>query len=692
MSSMALPELGPTVDEALRCILKDRPKTLHISGSETSGKTTLLHRLEKSLSHTDRVAIRVAAPVRSADSGPTALAQIVDGLRKSGRANGDLSQGLETHRSWHQQLELIKGCLQDVGEDLLLLLDEPLLWPLEGSSDPYFRECTLDVLRLVDQAPGAKVVAGDLPSHERASKTLDLPLRSDPGEWLRDDQSWGTLAAAAARLAKEGAGRIEDFSPLEIRLLVAHFRLNELLLEKWALPSQGRTRRWLSLDLGRRLQNSHAVCSPVRSAWAFLARVRRPFSEELLPLALPKEAPEEAADILRHGLLFQEEGQWVLHERLREDALSRTSWLSEDQRHHVHRRLGKYYLGSLDSNQDDLLSRTVEAFHHACESADPDLASQCRAVFVPQLNAAGRTMSLSGQYRAAAALFAQALEWDAENDYAHHYLGFNLDCLAQEPERVARHYQKALDLRPDHPWWHSRWISFMIARGQTMKARQAWDDALDQLYPVMSSAGASSAVYQHLHRWVAALLMQRGELDFAEEVLEGVPDQVIAQDPSFQSLTRHLQALKDVARRGAFVPADRLLQAEPWWEAGPFLLPERLKDGFQLTHWLPGRVESLSLEAGEIEFRVARIPCAERQVKDILRITADDALLSTWNWEGIGEPLEIGAFVEIGTYRNPKGNVHNRLYVHRRVQWQDLNLPTLHPDPDRYLRAGSHAG
>lgn len=689
MSSLALPRLGPAVDE-VRQHLEGRPELLQIAGPETSGKSTLLHRLEKSVEGTDWVAIRISAPVRSPDSGPTALAQIVDGLRRSGRANGELSQGLEAHRSWRQQLDLVRGFLYDVGGNLLLLLDEPLLWPVEGSTDPYFRDCTLDVLRLVERAPGSKVVAGDLPSHQRPDKTLDLPLRSDPREWLCHEESWGTLAGAAARLAEEGSGRIEEFSPLEIRLLVAHFRLNELLSDKWALPARERSRRSLSMDLAGRLQNSGPVCASVRRAWAFLARARRPFCDDLLKLALPEEATEESADILKHGLLFQEEGQWVLHEMLREDALSRVSWLSEEQRRRVHRSLGEYYLGTLQAESDQLLSRTVEAFHHAAESADPEFAGRCRAIFVPQLNAAGRTLSLSGQFGAAAALFTQAIEWDGKDDYAHHYMAFNLDSLAEEPERVARHYQEAIDLRPDHPWWHSRWISFLIARGQSVEARLAWDDALDQLYPVMSSSGATSSVYLHLHRWVAALLLHRGELEFAHEVLDGVPARVLTQEPSFQSLRRYLAALSEVAQRGAFVPADRLLQKEPWWEAGPFLLPERLKENFQLTHWLPGRVEAV--EDGEIQFRVARIPCAEPQVTDILRITADEDLLSAWKWEGVGARLEIGAFVEIGTYRNTKGQVQNRLYVHRRVPWQDLNLPTLHPDPDRYLLAENHAG
>ena len=49
---------------------------------------------------------------------------------------------------------------------------------------------------------------------------------------------------------------------------------------------------------------------------------------------------------------------------------------------------------------------------------------------------------------------------------AHHYRAFNLDWIAEDQPTIEGEYQRAIDLNPRHPWWHSRWINYLITVGK----------------------------------------------------------------------------------------------------------------------------------------------------------------------------------------------------------------------------------
>ena len=76
-------------------------------------------------------------------------------------------------------------------------------------------------------------------------------------------------------------------------------------------------------------------------------------------------------------------------------------------------------------------------------------------------------------------MFRLAVQLEPEHAYAHHYLAYNLDWLAEETEDLEFHYREAIRLQPTHPWYWSRWISYLATRGRYREAKITWHEALD---------------------------------------------------------------------------------------------------------------------------------------------------------------------------------------------------------------------
>jgi tetratricopeptide (TPR) repeat protein len=172
--------------------------------------------------------------------------------------------------------------------------------------------------------------------------------------------------------------------------------------------------------------------------------------------------------------------------------------LSAENRIRVHQNLFEL------SNQTETSYRAdLDAFHHGILSQrlQPSGAER-RLHFVEQLQEIGRSLSyVFRQHRQAADVFRLALGLDDQNAYSHHYLAFNLDWDAESEEEVEFHYQEAIRLQPEHPWWWSRWISYLATRGRFKAAGAQWREALDALSVAEDST--PQWIYLSLHRWVA---------------------------------------------------------------------------------------------------------------------------------------------------------------------------------------------
>ncbi len=410
-----------------------------------------------------------------------------------------------------------------------------------------------------------------------------------------------------------------------------------------------------------------------------MSLVRRPSADDLLKRIAGSPPDTMAEALLRNCLLYPDSDGHVLHWSLRLDAREH-AWLTEDHERAVHQTLAGYYAERFrrrsGAGDPGALLDELEAYHHATHSGDAALLVDLKSYFADQLDALGRTLSREfKRYGDAARVFERACAWEPGDDYAHHYLAFNLDILAERPDDVEEHYQQAIEIAPGHAWWHSRWITYLVTRGRMDAARRAWNEALDALGP--PDPDADSWIYENLHLWVARLLVHRGRLDFAENVLRGIPPLVRQWQPGIAAIARRLEALIEARRAGAVFPLS--IPPGHWW-SGPHLCPQRRGSGAELTRWMPGRVDTIEEE--KVHLHVARPPEAgEKPTYGFLSISVAD--FDRWTHDQRAAELSAGQFVELAWYGD---DPFPMIRVHRMLDWEDPDLPPLFPDPTRYLR------
>ena len=676
-----LPEVERLVDEWTDLIVSGFPEDGAIcqaTGPATAGKSSLLGELEQRLLREGRHAVRVAPPAAALDAGPAALLEIGGALKDQNVLNGEVEKLVDPERPWQDKIQLVRSWFDELGPDAVLLCDEPLDWG-RREVDDRFAAHGRDVSDLVFDLNCVRVIGGRLPDAHRASVSARLQRESDPMAWLQDREEWGELADVAEALA-EGAAYLVDYSPLEIRLFVAHAVVTTPA-DVLAWVSDMQSRRAISRRLLDRL-NGRSAFRPLAQVWERLAVVRRSIPDELLTTLGENQLGDLMKSVLRHCILYPSGGEYVLHETLRADAEGR---LSEPTRKGTHRTLVEHYravFGGLDGVEHRrALVAELEAFHHATATGDVELVDDCRVFFVDQLDALGRWLSYEEhKYSAAVDVFRRSLAWDGDDDYAHHYLAYNLDIQGIEPGKVEEHYQEALNRNDEHSWWWARYINFLIVRGRTDDARREWDNALDALLP----AEGDEYLYNHLHMWILPTLLHRGQVDFANAVLADIPHSVREGDIALGATARRLRALIDARDNGALVPIDRL--GHKWWLGKPELLPEVLEPGTQRQKWLAGRIDAIQddvlyLWVGEVSPGQSSRPRGART-----KMSFDEFNQMSPNREA--SELSPGMFVEIGLYTKPgrrKPKTTTLARVHEKELWEDDGLPRTTPDPKRYL-------
>ena len=196
------------------------------------------------------------------------------------------------------------------------------------------------------------------------------------------------------------------------------------------------------------------------------------------------------------------------------------------------------------------------------------------------------------EHRQAASIFRLAVRLDPNHAYGHHYLAFNLDWLAEATHEVEAHYKKAIELQPTHPWWWSRWISYLATRGRFQEAKSTWHSQLDTLSP--DEDGSPEWIFLSLHRWVARWLLHWAELDFAEDVLRAIPRHFAQNDASIQTLWDLLKALRQAQHGTCVFPLS--IPAKDWWSPSPHTDLPPSWVGQPLRFWVPARIEGVDHE------------------------------------------------------------------------------------------------
>lgn len=401
-----------------------------------------------------------------------------------------------------------------------------------------------------------------------------------------------------------------------------------------------------------------------------LSVLRLPFgAAELEAFGAGTLEPRSAA-ILERALLFGEANGLSLHEVIAREAnrwleLSRRVRSTHEQAADLHR--ARFAQASGARNVASSIREELEVVHHRTSAGDAKLLLEDSIWFADQFVDLGRTLSRQERHREAVQAYERAVEHDPDDAYAHHYLAWNLDVDAREPARVERHYRKAVERASEHPWYQGRLVSFLITRGRAREARLGWDAALAEV--LRAHGSEDERVYEELHGQVARLLLHRGELEFARDVLEDIPEHIAGDAAWARALRRLLEGLFE-ARDQRLVFPPSLPAAERW--------RPRLFDSSELAGatWMPGRIDNHDTD--QVHIRVAR-----RAADTVEYAWLDLSHPAFHTAVGAVRPLPpAGTFVEL--VERPE-----RLVLRRQAAelYSDDALPRLFPRPDRYVGA-----
>ena len=683
--SLPLPDLREKLDEVTHDVVGAATGLWHVHGPSSAGKSTLLRELAPRLSGRGVVPVLVTPPPGQLDTGGVALVEFGAALRRAGLIDTAFEAAITAQKGWTEKVEHVRGWLEDanVRERVVLLCDEPNSWPAARGDEIPLGEHARELAGLLVDARCRRVVAGRL-EHSRATR-IRLTLRSDAG-WLADEDLWGVELAPAAERARKTLGTsLEERSPLDVRLLVALAARGDVsgYADMW--------RRGLATDLWAKLGHNE-MGRKTQRVWARLALLRMPFHERLLTLAKVGELDALHRAIVERCLLFRQGEQLVMHEMLRVDARQGNA-LDPNAARTAHEAFAGAYTerftdAAATTDVGASLREEMEAYHHATCAGD---VGTRRAFFSDQLDALGRALSRKAvgwprnprppqaSVTPAITVFTEALRWDDDDDYAHHYLAYNRDLVAEPPQETEVHFRRAIELAPGRVWWRARFITFLITLARYGAARQEWDAARDALG--LPDAGAPS-LYEDLHVWVARLLIHRGQTEFAQTVLSDVPPEVLEEHAGIRAMHARLRALVEARERGAFAPG-RYLDGPDWWHKGPFLIPPRLLDGRARQAWMAGRVDEVHDKV--LELRVARITRGAT-APEIGALSLEFSRFDRMCLDGEAADLAAGRFVELGKYAKAGKKAELVARVHPAGAWDTRDLPPLFPDPTRYAR------
>ena len=654
-------------------------EVIHITGMIGVGKTTLLRGLHQRLLEKDFHPIHLSPPLGAEDTGPAVIVQIGDGLKAHGLANGECDPLRDLALDLDSKLAVLAKSLESAGNRVVLLCDEPREWLRSEAEDPddhYTQSRRIQVLEAVMNASCHRVFAGALPEHtvQRAIRQYQLPFDS-----VRfTEQDFGGLEDVAKALGDRLKERLSPATALERRLLAALAKASSVADAVSAYSE------WPDCwALAKRLAESisdHPGLAPLREVWARVALFRGAMDPALLNELGAGQLEPDARAILDDGLLQPCDGGVEMHDVLKQ--LPRElHWQTWPLRRSAHELFARYFAeraGTKTGSPRGMMGDLLEGFHHAAGAGETSARDEFPPFFVEQLHALGRVLSKQcGNHEAAIQVFEEAIRVDDQDDYAHHYLAYNIDWLARDEDRADREYKRAVELNSEHPWWWSRRINFLITTGRLNEARREWRDATTSLRPLV--AQDSEHLFRALHLWVARLLLHRGQLDFADQVLASVPESIRRRDTQFQAMGRLSETLREAERgRGVFpwsIPPER------WWHPFPNLnFPSEL-NGEPLTQWNPARVESVDQESVWliVGTRADGEPPTYGHVA-IPRASFDEASLDVKSGE-----IQPDRFLELAFY-GPRGKLRIRSYPADVAM--DDQLPGFDPpDPRRYLNS-----
>lgn len=623
--------------------LSQGARTVFVAGEQGGGRSSVLTRSADILRQNGWCPVLISPPERQMDTASLALIDCGVGLAGAQLIDGELRTWTE-RAGWRQRTDQLRTWLaaQEGGaRRLVLLCDDVAQWAIPEATETAQRaEFTVDLF--LREAPCRKVIVGR-PTDAMAERiTIDLPELSRL--LLQDEEGWGPLWEMVQQVGSQLP--LRKRSPTHIGILIAHAALISVdeAVASWS-PTMSTER------LADRLISALAGSRRLRPFWHFVLTAslpRRPVPADWLASAWGQISDEAQRAVIDQCLVSGGDRVRLIRECRAATWRRPDDHFSKSVRQSAASRFLELYLSAFDTStaygDPEALQHGAEALYMIGRVGDPETIGRVAPNFSDQLDGIGILAAEREDWVTAQTAFGLAIEWDPDDAFAHHHLAYALDADAVEPRRIEREYVRALQLDPRHATWHARLISFLVVRARTQDARTRWDESRATLSA--NDGDGPLQLYEKLHLPVAANLLRRSELRFAYDVLEDVPMWARSELLAYDAQSQRLHLLTRAQDVGVFVPAERA--SERWWENGPHLLGERLRDGQALGTWMAGRVEDI--DDLEVHLAVAVIRGRGQPVSGTMSILRDDFLRLCAD-VGRATSLAVGQFVEIGYYR-----------------------------------------
>jgi len=586
-----------------------------------------------------------------------ALALLAEGLTPG---NTDLLDTLRTPGRWDVKKGGVLDAVRQRAEDTVVLIDDPFAAAMPGPVFQSFGQRVAELTQDLLDIDGLRLVftASDW---NVPRERLHLQVRSDPDEILNPEQ-WNGEAQSAERLRQQPLDKLRQLSPLELRLRVA-------LIHLGVRPEEAVRRRALGATLSLLIRRLGPRGGELRAILERLSVLRIPVPPGALEHFGADGLEPELRRLLEVAVLFGNEHELRLHSDL---AAEMRRGLTADGERDAHNHAAEYYrmqFGEEGAGHDHVptVRHELECLHHRAEAGDEDLLQEDTLWFTDQYVGLGRALSLARRRGEAVVAYERALDLEDDNAYAHHYLAWNLDVEAADHLRSETHYRRAVDLDPSHAWYQGRFISFLITRGRSLEARARWDEALAEIYTVFSPS--DFRIQEVLHAQIARLLLHRGQLGFASEVLEDIS--IDGDEPAWLRAERRLlRALQEAEQERLVWPA----RVPEEHRTRPVLFePAEVPPG---AVWMPGRIASLDDDFCHV--RVLR--CEQEEERFAWLHLPIDRFIDAITGHKAMPPA--GTFVEIIEFEDGELTISR----HPREPFFDDALPRLFPWPDRYMR------
>jgi tetratricopeptide (TPR) repeat protein len=282
----------------------------------------------------------------------------------------------------------------------------------------------------------------------------------------------------------------------------------------------------------------------------------------------------------------------------------------------------------------------LEKVHHlanAGPAADAEWRQQAIVSREQYWDRARHLSRVQRRFGEAAELYRDCLARFGSDSYTHHYLAFNLHGARASLSDVRTHYQAAVALWQDNPWWNSRLVTFLIGHGTLREAKEAFAAAVAHIDPDGERMSATPWLALHLHRWVVRRWLALGYIAEARDVLNQIPDLWREQEQELRRLDQMVRDAEEALELGESVYPSGTPVENRWC---PRVTPDTNGRDSARRRWWPGRVVASHADGVDIV-------AADPQTRMAYRATI---VAAEWRKMADQAPDEARGYVELAEY------------------------------------------